>query len=538
MSWKDTIQKVDESQQEQKGSWRDTIKKVDEESEEIQKFDSEQSANVPEEDSIAETATKAVTGPVTGYVAGALGSNVISGTQRALKRGAENLAFKAVGAELINDTQDMLGKTSERQISRSAKKIYDDLINAENAKRASASTLEKLLTASSGKPMSEGERLSFLKEQMGDTGLGVTKKGIGRKVLDEGLLGTFGLKGTENALRKHEKINDIEKQNLDDFLSSKPDKTPISDIVQKIQNKYDTAGISPTGEKTLDKGGVAAYKEMQDRVNILQNHPIKELSLSQIEDRKREAAIGYDPSSKKIEDAAQGKYVKTWRDIPEEIIEQKYGKEALEEFIKLKSQSGSNAVIGTALSNKLRMPTEGFAPSLGELLLGGGVKRASIFGNVLRKGSAVGAKALDYASKIAKPAAKVGRYLPAVGGILGAAATFNEAKAAGLDTKESAIRAAADAVSPIGMPSEETIQAQSMSKRDIMDRRLIPSDMSSASPEKLMDMFDKAQQSGDKGMADFIQNYTQGNETKRTSMMFSALQNPDMKKKLMKLLEE
>lgn len=268
----------------------------------------------------------------------------------------------------------------------------------------------------------------------------ITPKTIGRQVLDENILGTFGMAGPEAQLIKQREVSAKKAGDKARFLSGfdKPDAIDKAALLKE----YNTAAGIPDLNPTL-----AIHRQVRQQFNkdapffqgnesILQNEEAK----STLQSR-----VNYDGTGKEVArqtlDKAQAE---ARRKASEDVVKKLKGQDALDEFRALKQRSGNASVAEDIIARNLMTDSSNLTPN--EMPAGGATK---FFRELIgEKAPAVLAKGADALGAIAKsPVAK--KLIPGAGLLLGGMAGANAAEEAGLSPSETAAVSAGEAVNPV-----------------------------------------------------------------------------------------
>jgi hypothetical protein len=264
----------------------------------------------------------------------------------------------------------------------------------------------------------------FLKENAKASGSLFNEKDIGRYALDKDLLGKAGLKSAGDA---YEDISTLGKE------SSKKTK----DLLGKVDKLTSAEDVYNRYREVLQGGDVSKLDPLSevDRalINKLENEKqyfSGPRTAQQLEELKK--GIEYNPLSAtpSADKASASAKRLALKEATENAVRSSQGEDVLNEFKRLKSESGKSSVIGNMLTQK--GVQDALSPSIGVMdtvtASTAGLPAAIARKGIKEYGAGIGAKLADYSSKLAgSPVAKgLTRLLPFVD-VIGQTAEASEA---------------------------------------------------------------------------------------------------------------
>lgn len=415
----------------------------------------------------------------------------------------------------------------------------------------------------------EGKRLQELlpEEQIGK----VSKKQLSRKLLDEGLLPGLTEKSREKDLRKILEEGSKRSKAVSDYLENLNIKVPTEKVIEQL-DKIAQEDIPEASRFTKESSRkLNEITREKKRLENLLAAGKTEFSLPELEEAKRAiTSQGFKP-----DDISQTTRRRTLKTLVDDAIKESMGPAEFEKFQKMRLASGESSLLTEALRGvKSGASSLETAAQLARTATGGAVTKASGISSAIRAAGSGLAKAADVGSKGLKAISPITKHLPLGLGVLGAYGGYESARAEGLEPKEAGLKAAMEIISPIPLPSEKQVQAESEGLRESytkgfgaekeseklqnepgfiikkalqegkeipLDRKIVEkytlNELKGSQPDKLNQLGEYAATTlGDLSTAKFLRELANKPEQSRNALLFSATQNPEIRKKLLKVL--
>lgn len=251
-------------------------------------------------------------------------------------------------------------------------------------------------------------------QKYGDESL-VTPRGVGKRVLDEGLLGKTGVRLDSSMAKDAGDILSEDVGHLNKFLKEQDYDIDASEAYEEFRRRaHSTKDPAEVDAKAFfnfvreKEGDLTGYKTLEEFERIKRKTPFKDIS---------ETSGGQE---------AKQLYRQTIKDMSEKAVEGKGGKELLDEFRRLKRQAGESGFIKDMLDSEvIDSSREKFRNKL-----------FNIPEELMEKSAGVGAKGSRALSKTARTLGRGSKKIPIIGPLIGAGLSFGAARASGVTPEE------------------------------------------------------------------------------------------------------
>lgn len=267
----------------------------------------------------------------------------------------------------------------------------------------------------------------------------VTPRSIGRQILDENILGDFGLASPENQLLKQREISKSKMLDKANFLQGfdSPEAINKQNLLQQYKELAGIEKLDPALDIdrsiqrgfNADQGLVTTQVPGTDELKTKSNFDGTQSILSNEGAKsKLQSRVNYEGTSKESARQALDKaQAEARRKASEEAVKLAKGEDALKEFQGLKQRSGNSQVAEKIMMRNVM--SDGISPNT----INPTLKLAGEL--ALEKAPAVGSKIADFGAGVAEKAGQILSSGPAkklipLAGTLGGLATGNMAQAA------------------------------------------------------------------------------------------------------------